>query len=844
MANRNFIESNSLIKMAVNLNNFLNKDYLENIQNRILTSENDILLESFVFYKINSYRSVGRTDDNLNVIQNSMNSFLGSSYSTYYPFLFVVSKNEGYVEIFFGCHPSLANMFKRSILGTINSIELKNEFIDQKLLKIIGAKGGIVTGLPHKNLLLDNILNGFTNLQNGIIMNICMPYERKHIDLSTVKLDQLKMMYSPLSKQVRTYGISNRFNMEVVNQDVDILLKSIDKLETRLNEAKSEGLWRVCTWVCSNTVEEAKDISSIYIGEISKNEENEVRNEKYHFIETSATPFSLGKVFIPYISTSVPSILNEEIFNSGLSSVMTKQNLKQIITLPNFSWPGFLVKNHDKQIDDKAMFEVNAPESKTGESIRIGKICNSVMDLRINLKDIVSHVGIFGINGFGKTNTSHVLLKELENNKIPYLVIEPVKKDYWRMNEFAKTQIYSAGGDGIKLEFNPMQPAPDISIGNHIERLIVAFSSQSDFYSPLPEVMRLLLVSVYKQYGFEPEDLILKQEIRSFPTLKDVLNNASSFVDNDTEYTEKLKTDIKGALNIRLTTILKGTPGTVFNSIVPLNLKSILEKSTIIELNELDGDAKNFAMAMIICLIDEYVRNKPEQNSLKCAIVLEEAHRFFSKSMSNVEINSKDLISDYYSDLLSEVRSHGYGIIIVDQRPSILDSNAISNTVVKIVHALANDEDVNAISYSLNLNELQKKGLRDLKRGEAIVGIIGHTQVCKVLVDYLPNTEKPLFSCLLCKKEVCNFSLVQNKYKFEIQQILKEASNIKLEELNEIKIKNWISYKILDTFPDESFTDFVCVSGQIIMALNFSNKEKRRLIKLLVEGKEGEYYAF
>ena len=74
-----------------------------------------------------------------------------------------------------------------------------------------------------------------------------------------------------------------------------------------------------------------------------------------------------------------------------------------------------------------------------------------------------------------------------------------------------------------------------------------------------------------------------------------------------------------------------------------------------------------------------------------------------------------------FTNILSEIRSYGQGLIIVDQVPTRLIPDAIKNTNYKIIHRLTAADDAAEVAASMSLSEEQVGIIPRLRIGEAIV---------------------------------------------------------------------------------------------------------------------------
>ena len=103
--------------------------------------------------------------------------------------------------------------------------------------------------------------------------------------------------------------------------------------------------------------------------------------------------------------------------------------------------------------------------------------------------------------------------------------------------------------------------------------------------------------------------------------------------------------------------------------------------------------------------------------------LIEEAHRLLSKAssdFSNLEnVNTKAKAVESFCNMLSEIRAFGEGILIAEQIPAKLASDAIKNTNLKIMHRLVARDDRELMGDTMNLDERQKRFVSIMGKGLA-----------------------------------------------------------------------------------------------------------------------------
>ena len=113
--------------------------------------------------------------------------------------------------------------------------------------------------------------------------------------------------------------------------------------------------------------------------------------------------------------------------------------------------------------------------------------------------------------------------------------------------------------------------------------------------------------------------------------------------------------------------------------------------------------------------------------------MIEEAHRVMAKCDNQELPQYKSAMM--FSNMLSEIRAYGEGMLLVDQVPTRLIPDAIKNTNLKITHRLVAEDDCKAIGEAMGLNDDQRKMISKLLAGQCIVSSSLNTEAYWVKVN-------------------------------------------------------------------------------------------------------------
>lgn len=406
-------------------------------------------------------------------------------------------------------------------------------------------------------------------------------------------------------------------------------------------------------------------------------------------------------------------------------------------------------------VSKRASFGINVlsnAKSSDQKCIELGKVLdkgNELSDLySIQTQQLTKHVAVFGLTGSGKTNTVHHMLTELwKKNRTPFMVIEPAKAEYRALsgNDELSDEllIISAGVNQTSvcpLRLNPFSfnPGKDcdanrIHVLTHIDRLKSTFNAVFPMYGPMPYILEEAILQVYQERGW---DLGRSQNIYTdiysndfsdyIPTLNDLCLKVDSIV-RSKGYFQEQQMNIQAALKARLQSLMVGAKGSMFNCSRSISDDELWNRPVVVELENMgDDDEKAFLMGLLISRLYEYRKATYSDAQLKHVLVIEEAHRLLSNvpesssgGMESANVRGKAVSA--FIDMLSEVRSYGQSVVVVDQLPSRVSPNIVKGTGSKIVHRLLAKDDRESVGFTMGLTPEQVDYLSLLHTGECVV---------------------------------------------------------------------------------------------------------------------------
>jgi hypothetical protein len=412
-------------------------------------------------------------------------------------------------------------------------------------------------------------------------------------------------------------------------------------------------------------------------------------------------------------------------------SLLTTGQLASYVQLPETETPGF-------SVDLAPRFDTVPSSSASAPGISIGRVLDRGRETggmyRTSLTSLTRHVFVAGTTGAGKTNTIFSMLTEADAAGVPFLVIEPAKKEYRALITHPvlgpRIRVFTAGQASVApLVLNPFEVPPRTAVSEHLDLIRAAFGAAFGMWTPLPQILERCLHEVYTDRGWD-----LRTNLNSrlmpgadpadaFPTLADLVAKAAEVVPT-LGYDDKVASDLRAALTTRLQSLQAGGKGAMLDVARSLPDAELFGHPTVIELEAMgdDGD-KAFVTALLLIRLAEYRRATGQADRLVHLLVIEEAHRLLGRGAPKQaeEADPRGQAVETFANLLSEIRAYGQGVIIADQVPVRLAPDVVKNTTLKIAHRLVSADDRLAMGGAMSMQEPQTQALTTLGIGEAAV---------------------------------------------------------------------------------------------------------------------------
>ncbi|MEU8911743.1 helicase HerA domain-containing protein [Streptomyces nigrescens] len=434
-------------------------------------------------------------------------------------------------------------------------------------------------------------------------------------------------------------------------------------------------------------------------------------------------------------------------------TLLSSAQLAAYVHLPNLETLGFTVSQVPR-------FDVVAPTVTSADAhLMVGQILNNNQvtagTYQVPLHSLSRHVFIPGTTGSGKTNTIMGMLLEARAQGVPFLVIEPAKTEYRALIDHPTlghdVQVFTAGKATVApFVLNPFEVPAGTMVSEHLDLLRTVFTAAFGMWTPLPQILERCLHDVYLDHGWDLRTNT-NARLEGAPVTADAFPTVSDLIDKVTEvipalgYEERIAGDMRAALLTRLESLRRGAKGAMLDVAQSLPPEELFDRPTVVELEALadEGDKAFFSGLLLIRLV-EHRRAQGQSSKLVHLLVVEEAHRLLANVPTRVgeeTANPRGQAVETFSNLLSEIRAYGEGVIIADQVPVRLAADVIKNTNLKIAHRIVSADDRAALAGAMAMDEPQAKALTTLAVGEAAVFSGGDDAPLRIRI---PLTKDPL----------------------------------------------------------------------------------------------------
>lgn len=395
-------------------------------------------------------------------------------------------------------------------------------------------------------------------------------------------------------------------------------------------------------------------------------------------------------------------------------TVLTAYEAAGFIRLPVSNIPGIEVQV-STELSVPRVVQGGGVALKLGEILRGGK---AVGNAQLPVDQLTGHMVVFGATRSGKSNfVKGLVLQLVDKADVNVLILDP-HGEYRFIAQRACRRVRIVNPVKDMFALSLLEPSGDVSnplqLGIHVQNVIIT--------------VKILFGGAWGPVlgGLAKDSLYQLYQRKRTP-------NISDWIDEARKVAERGEARYKSALDSlvsRLVPLTQGVLGNIFNQPhTTLPASELLDNSVIMELQGLDAETQSFVVGMVLKLLWDYKRRGVASSRLH-VVVVEEAHNFapvIYQAVSSVDEMDKVPVSHF----LSELGKFNEGLILIDQRPSRITSDALGNCNTLVAFKLLQDEDKKAVTQAFGLGPSTPQGIQlasyltALDVGHAIVRATG-----------------------------------------------------------------------------------------------------------------------
>ncbi len=400
--------------------------------------------------------------------------------------------------------------------------------------------------------------------------------------------------------------------------------------------------------------------------------------------------------------------------------------------------------------EDKSYKPMLIPQGKT--SFPIGKLLEpegtSSSEVFWSYEGLKKHTFITGATGAGKTYSIANIIQQAEQAGIPSIIFDLGKGELFPFLQqgIPDLRVFTIGNDSVcPIRLNPMECPEWTNPQQHFDNLKSILDASLPQFEPLPLVVYRALSRLYNSDGW---DCATATRGRT-RTLKDLLKKGIAICD-EVGYSDEVYSNMKGAFTMRIGSLMEGSLGRQLYTEKSIPIPLLLERSTVLEFQTIDGTAQKITVLTLLTQIFDYFKTLGPTTDEKprCLLVLDEAETIFAAA--EIYGNDVEMVTAAYNavkklnQILRQGRAFGLAVIIATQSPSNVSHEIIANTEYKIIHRTHHGLEKRTVQEALELTNSQTAKLSSLKPGECYAADGENEFPYLMRINKVPFTGMPL----------------------------------------------------------------------------------------------------
>ena len=381
--------------------------------------------------------------------------------------------------------------------------------------------------------------------------------------------------------------------------------------------------------------------------------------------------------------------------------------------------------------------------AKKGENVLVGRRKDTEEKVYLPLDQLSRHGCITGMPGSGKTNFALGFLYRIWKEGVPFLAVEPAKREYRALTRvIPDLQVLTPGDSTIApISCNMFLPPAGITLEQHLPSLYQIFEMSFSMDSLLKNMFTETIRMCYMEHGWSDDSTRDSKGVRVF--------GLREFIQSFRTHTRQVIKDPESRNNVenggelRLKSLLERNPDMFDTNLAP-DYESMLRKPTVLELDAMtDETQKSLVLAMILVNLMALIRQRTDMSGkLRNVILIDEAHVVLNPAdqrRDTEEASPGAAGLKMLQNMTLIFRAYGTALFFGDQSPEKLTREILGNVATKITFKLQDGQDRELMGQTALLDREKLEKLPTLLPGE---GYLTCGELEKPILLQTPNAEE------------------------------------------------------------------------------------------------------
>ena len=353
-----------------------------------------------------------------------------------------------------------------------------------------------------------------------------------------------------------------------------------------------------------------------------------------------------------------------------------------------------------QQYQEYPFTEETPDTSYLDDPVILGETLQDREPYALKESDLTKHVLTIGATGAGKTTLHRNLMTQLNS---PFWAFDR-KQDYRHLIQEMDNLLVLPWK---QLKLNPLKPPEGVDPDRWANIFSIIFSQCFGLLTGSEGFLTTAVIRLYTKYG------LYKDCSAPYPSLFEL----TRLVKSDEIDVGPSSVNYKDRGYWRLHPQLLNA-GKIFDCSEGYSVRELIQKNIVFEIGGRNRNLQRFIQQILFAKVYEYfLAHNQRDMGVQLAFIVDEAKQLFSVYLEMQDASGMPEIDD----MAAKSRQLGLPIIAADQEATKLTESLKANTDTKVLLPVNDQKQLEAIAESMQLNQLQKRYIRNLDVGQAVI---------------------------------------------------------------------------------------------------------------------------